>query len=376
MFIERREHNGRLELWECEWERPEGEPSRKVFLRRLGLEQPLRPEVDQGHAQAEAICWAYGRTLGNIAVFTQEVLGSFAAEQGNDAILACDLVDAGKFRHGPDRWWCRTHQKHWGTKADILSARRAGRAICSNHDQPMSYVLNPFHIRLDEHVEVGMWCSLPPAITSGEIIRPRPPKIHLHVREEVNAAKVIDGDYEAISLHYNPESDLFGNSEISKVNITPPSALEFMLAIEHGRDLDCINCSTCGYPHLDLGEFGLKPHRKHFCGNCGRDSTWSKQPIVSTPLKPLHDQFDSSAAYEVPERILNLDEFEGCNFAVWASTPAILWTANRSQEKGVHVHVRANGKWLVDDTFGSVIYKGELLVREQLLDMMLNNTIV
>ena len=119
--------------------------------------------------------------------------------------------------------------------------------------------------------------------------------------------------------------------------------------------MSCINCSHCGYPHLDLGDFARTPHRKHFCGNCGRDSTWSSGPIVSTPLKPLHDKYARTLKYETPDRQLNLDEFEGCSYTVWASTPAVLWTAARPQEVGIHVHVHDGPKRIVDDTFGQVM---------------------
>jgi hypothetical protein len=206
----------------------------------------------------------------------------------------------------------------------------------------MSYVLNPYHLKLDEHVDVGIWCSLPPAFTSNGRPPRRPAKIYMHVHDSVAGTKTVDGDFNAVSLHYDQNLGLFANAQITKVNMTPPAALEFMRAIEEGREMDCINCSHCGYPHLDLGQFGLVPHRKHFCGNCGRDSTWIKQPIVSTPLKPLHDQFAAAAHYVEPDRQLNLDEYPGCGFAIWASTPAILWTADRPQEKR---HSRSRTRW-------------------------------
>lgn len=376
MFIERRENKGRIELWECDWEYPPGQPARKTPIRYLGLEQPLVPTVSAGHATAEAICWSYGRTLGNIAVFSQEVLGSFTGTEGSDATLACDFVDAGKFRHGGDRWWCRTHQCHWGAKADLAAAQKAGAIVCANHNQPMSYVVNPYQLTLEEHVEVGIWCSLPAALSSAKSIPNRPPKIHVHARNSASGTKTVDQDFNSVSLNYNQTLGLFASTQINRVNLTPPAALEFMLAIEEQREMDCINCNHCGYPHLDLGEFALKPHRKHFCGNCGRDSTWSKQPIVSTPLKPLHDQFAAAASFLEPARELNLDDYRHCTFMIWASTPAILWTAHRPQEKGIHVHVNHGSSRVVDDTFGKVIYGEQELDRTALLRMMIDRTII
>jgi hypothetical protein len=129
MFIERRVHDNRVELWECEWENVEGEPAHKRFIRCLGLKQPLAPEVSAGHEPAEAICWAYGRTLGNIAVFSQAVLGSFPGEAGSDAQLACDFVEAGKFRHtGPI-----------AGGAVLTSATGARRQVCSPRAQQASW---------------------------------------------------------------------------------------------------------------------------------------------------------------------------------------------------------------------------------------------
>jgi hypothetical protein len=174
---------------------------------------------------------------------------------------------------------------------------------------------------------------------------------------------------------FNEQLRLFGNDDITRVNITPPSAFEFVCGLEIGRPMSCINCSHCGYPHLDLGDFARTPHRKHFCGNCGRDSTWSSGPIVSTPLKPLHDQYADSLKYETPDRCLNLDEYEGCSYTIWASTPAILWTAKRPQELGIHVHVHKEMERVVDETFGKVILNGETLERSALIQSMIDRSI-
>ena len=367
--------SGRVAMWAYEWDITQS-PASKVNRQFLGYEQPIRPGQNPAHEIREAICWSYGRTLGNIAVFSEDLLGTFPARKGDDAILACDIVEAGKMRNGVKRWWCRTHQKHWGTKGDIAAAAKSNAVRCSNHLQPMSYVINPPHIRMEEHAEVGIWCSLPPAMTSVGVPQPRRPRIHVHVRQQVNGDKVIDQDFEALSLHYNPAGDLFANNEINKVHITPPAALEFVLALEVGLEMGCINCKNCGYPHLDLGEFARTPHSKHLCGNCGRDNTWSKAAMASTPLKPLHDQFSKASHYIDVEKILNIDDYPGAQFALWTSTPAVLWTANRAQERGIHVHLRVNGDRVVDDTFGTVIYKGKQLDRSDLLATMVANTVI
>lgn len=376
MFVERRvnQATNAVELWRCAWENQPGAPARKVYLTKIGDEQPAVPDPDTEATEQHAICWSYGRTLGNIAVFSPSLLGRFPGKFGDDAELPCDFVHAGKFRMGTERWWCRTHQTHWGTKADIQSYDNFGEMRCANHTQRMSYVVGPLTLNLTDYAEVGVWCSMPAAISTFEIKR-RAPRIHVHVRPEADGKKSIDRDFEAISILYADDLGLFGSADITRVNVTPPSAFEFVRSLESGREMDCVDCSSCGYPHLDLGDFAEKPHRKHFCGNCGRDSTWSRGPIVSTPLKPLHQSFAKSLKYASPVRELNLDEYPGSNFTVWASTPAIVWTAARPQEFGIHVHVFKGGERIVDDTFSQVTLQGRPLQRADLIQSMIGRTI-
>jgi hypothetical protein len=239
----------------------------------------------------------------------------------------------------------------------------------------MSYVVDPQHINLADHAEVGIWCSMPPALTHAGLSKPRRPKIHVHVRNSPGEQKVVDQDFKALSLQYNSEAHLFGSLEITRVHLTPPAALEFVVALEHGRAMGCISCKDCGYPHLDLGDFARTEHTKHLCGNCGRDNTWSKQPIASTPLKPLHDQFSRANQFIDVDKTIDLDDYAGLPFQVWASTPAVLWTAERPQERGIHVHVYKDNEYVIDDTFGTVRHGGRTLDRSELLQAMIAQTI-
>lgn len=275
---------------------------------------------------------------------------------------------------GIERWWCRTHQTHWGAKADLQAYEQFGEMRCANHKQRMHYVVGPLTLNLSEYDEVGVWCSMPAALSTFEV-KNRAPRIHVHVRPKAGEKKTIDRDFEAISILYSHDLGLFGSNDITRVNVTPPAAFEFVRSLEVGREMDCINCSACGYPHLDLGDFATTPHRKHFCGNCGRDSTWSRGPIVSTPLQPLHNSFAKTLKYETPARTLNLDEYSDCKYTIWASTPAIVWTATRKQEFGIHVHVFRGTERIEDNTFGEVVLGGKKLDRQTLIQAMIARTI-
>ena len=363
----------KVEVWECEWSNKGTGLAKKEYIRKMGDEEDIDFSHDDYNA-ADAVCWAPGRTIGNIAVSSEEAFGMFEGTSGDDAILPCQIIPAGKFRNGAKRWYCKTHQIHWGVKADYTAASESGEVRCSNHHTKMSYVINPLEIEFKDFEEIGIWCSLPPALSS-EPIEKRSPKIHVHKRFSNKANKTVDRDFDAIVCSYNENLGLFENSEITRIQVTPPAAFEFVRSIEEGRNMSCITCKKCGYPHLDLGDFAISPHKKHFCGNCGNDSIWSTKPIVSTPLKPLHDQFSNSNQYTVPDRTLCLDDYAELKFELWSSTPAVLWTAQRPQEKGIHVHVYKNGKRIVDDTFGTVVFQGKELQRDELWKKMVQNTL-
>lgn len=365
--------NGQNELWTYEWDL-KSKPPMKVNRVRLGVEQPPSPAVPNFSA-GEAIAWSYGRTVGNIATSNNAVIRNYPASSGHNAVLPCEIVEAGKYQNGNPRWWCRTHQKHWGTKADTADAIKVSAMRCAQHTQLMWYVVNPYHIDLDQHAEVGIWCSLPAAMTSQGIPQPRYPRIHVHVRSQTGEPKILDRDFDAIALLFNPAHQLYCNSPISRVHLAPPAAMEFVLALEYGKAMTCFNCYDCGSPHLDLGEFVNTPHKKHLCGNCGRVNTWTTLPSTSTPLKPLHDFYVGNVGFSDVSRVLDIDAYPNAEFAVWASTPALVWTANRPQERGIHVHLRQNKIRIVDDTFGTVIYKGQPLNRTDLLTRMIRNTL-
>jgi hypothetical protein len=345
----------------------------KVFLQKHCDEGELEEETE-GYSAANAICWAPGRTIGNIAVCSEEVFGSFTAKSGDNAVLPCHIVPCGKYRNGAKRWYCKTHQIHWGVNADLAAVPDSGEVTCSNHLMQMSYVVDPLVVDFNDFEEIGVWCSLPPALSS-EPITPRAPRIHVHKRFTGEERKGLDKDFDAIVCSYNQDLGLFSSNEITQIQITPPAAFEFVRSIELDQLMDCVTCQKCGYPHLDLGKFATTPHAKHFCGNCGNDSIWSRGKIVSTPLKPLHDQFNNSNAYVTPERELNMDDYEGLKYEVWSSTPAVLWTANRPQEKGIHVHIYKDGRRIIDDTYGKVIKGGVELDRRNLWNLMTENTV-
>ena len=366
---------GLMELWQYEWVGPSGSRTKRR-IKRLGVEPPPSEQQLDAAEEVRAICWAFGGTMGNIAVYSPEVLGTFPeAPEGDDARLACNIIPAGKFRNGVDRYWCTVHQEHWGKKADLADLVAHSVVRCPNHDMQMSYVREPTQIDLREHPALGVWCSMPPALSSKPIVK-RPPKLHVHSRDQVEGPKQIDHDFRAIALVHNGGMNLFGPL-IRRINVTPPAIFEFVDCFERGQVMTTISCSHCGFPHLDLGSFSQEPHRKHACGNCGRDSTWSKEAVISNPLQRVFDTFSNNKEFAVPDRHLDLDRYHQNDFDVWASTPAAIWTADRPQEKGIHVHVYDDdGNLIEDNTFGSFTYQGMQLQRKDLYARMKASTLI
>ncbi|MGI2907679.1 hypothetical protein [Tolypothrix sp. VBCCA 56010] len=346
--------------------------SKTVIKESLGIEEPIAPLTNL--TEEFAIVWASNRTLGNAVPFSERVIGKFPSEDENYGVeLPCDIVECGKFRNGKRRWWCRTHQVHWGTNADVQQLEKNPENVrCANAIQPMNYTKDPFVLTPDIYAGgVGVWAALPTAINTTDEPELRKAEIHVHARPEKGGKKLVDRNYPAIVVACAENTPLFANVSIKRVVISPPSAIAYLEALIKKMPLGTLYCSRCNHPHLDLGDFAINPHKKHFCGNCGSDSNWSKEAIVSSPLKELADNLNKNSQFTQSDRALDLRDYSDCQFKIWASTPAILWTSDLPQEEGIHVHIYRDGKKVVDDTFGQVTdVDGAAMDREALLLQM------
>lgn len=362
-----------IELWLCR-RSPEIKSGSKPFRKFMGFEQPLHPTYSNQADVHEIICWSRSSTLGTAPIFNPDIIRRLPSNHGIDT-LGCDIVEAGKMRNGARRWWCRTHQKHWGTKKDIETAWNEGSIRCANHAQLLSYVVDPQKLRLEDFANLQVSCSFPPALTNAGELVPKSPAIYVQANGKSNKDINIDGPFDAVTLIHAQSRDLFDIAHSDEIHVTPPSAMEFALALENKLPTGCVNCRHCGCPHQDLGEFGQEAHVKHLCSNCGRDSIWTPLPIVSTPLSTLRDQFDLGFGFEESTGSINLDEYLGASFTVWPSMPAILWSHDRPQKRGIRVQLSIEGEKVLNDTFGEVTLNGKRLERAKLIEIMLSNTL-
>lgn len=133
-------------------------------------------------------------------------------------------------------------------------------------------------------------------------------------------------------------------------------------------------CSIFATQPLDLGYFAQNPHKMHLCGNCGREF-WAKKHCISNPLTLLSRSLEKRERQKNPAPhsldIRCLDYPGGIE--IWPSTPAMLWTSERPEQTGIHVHAYdAEGKRRIDETFAEVTLDGQKLDMWKLLEPLLH----
>lgn len=231
------------------------------------------------------ICWPLHATVGHIGVTTPQITGHFHAGAGQDAIVLCDLVPAGKYRNGAPRHWCRTHQIYWGTQADLADHEASGRMRCKQHASAMGYVLYPEVFDAASHHGLGLAVE-----ADGQLL--------LHAPAGQGGTP-LSRKAVALAIDCRALPGLF-HDDIVQINLTPPAVQAYLQARQLGAPLGCVDCTRCHHPHLDLGDFAQSPHQRHTCGNCGHSATHSSEPLVSTPLQRLHDY-----ALRTPQRMVS-----------------------------------------------------------------------
>lgn len=228
--------------------------------------------------ERRGICWSHAGTVGNIAVAQA---GTRLRGEFDRALFDCAFSPAGKYRNGAARWWCRTHQGYWGVKADLEALEAHGARRCRFGGDPLAFVLDPLVLDLRRFSSVRIAAS----------------GAGMHVRAQPATASVgIDAFFRAIAL--SGIDGVFAHCGIDQVNVTPPALRALSDARRGARLLGCVDCARCGYPHLDLNEFARREHRRHYCGNCGCDSTHSKTAIVSNPLIALDRHFAGRLTFD------------------------------------------------------------------------------
>jgi len=216
---------------------------------------------------------------------------------------------------------------------------------------------------------VALWGAVPPVYDTTRL--PLDFGIHVHARKDANGEKDIDRTHRGVKLvgRQLPVEGLV-ISEIDAVYYMVSSVFNFQT-----RD---VKCSFCEYPHLDKDWFSVHPHRRHLCAGCGKtfsdvvagigNPIRAMQEIAGLlPRKPMQSEKTIS---------LRQSQYPG-GIQIWGSNPAIIWTSEKSEEEGIHVHAYKRDGEVADpdDTFAVVEIDGLILDPLMVRTLMAQNSL-
>lgn len=283
----------------------------------------------------------------------------------------CDIKKNGKYRNGKQKFWCSIHKSEAFQVDGKLN-------VCEKFDVEEVSDQDKLYLDPDEwEGGVGLWGALKPVYntTSNENSEEG---IHTHARDKRGGSKKIDDTFKEVYIK-RPNLNLFNNNEYIKLDSEIASA--YTCSMVMGKKMKYLECKNCGEPHIDADYFSVTYHKKHFCTYCGKDFIDDK-PGISNPIIEIKNIFrdkliNQSIKLVDRELIINQKDYMG-GIEIWGSNPAIVWTAVRSEEAGIHMHVYNNeGERVHDDTFGRVIIDGvelnDMLIRYLMVQNTLNH---
>jgi hypothetical protein len=259
----------------------------------------------------------------------------------------CQIVSVGKRRDGGTRYWCVRHKADATAKYGVR-----GEKCRAAHIPPIS-AEETLELNIDKYEGgIALWGAVPAVYDTTTL--PMDRGIHVHARLSASKHKEMDKTFRAVRVLGEdlPEDGIF----ISEID-----AIYYMVSTVFGYETKHIICSFCGHPHLDKDFFSVHPHRRHLCAGCGkhfRDTdTAIGNPILGVReacgVKPQKTKLSS--------RKLNIkqSDFLG-GIQIWGSNPALLWTSDRPEDEGIHVHAFREGAEFPDpdETYGEVIIDG------------------
>lgn len=323
----------------------------------------------------------------------------FGAKMGRRAKLPCHLTESSKFRHGARRWWCCVHQGRFGTKKELLKEQETSLRQCDQAETLVDFVseddIPVFQLTAADKVgdephnycDLCVWFVPPPAMSSDQGARFFP-CIRVHAWKQPGGPPV-KATYPAVKIR--DTTGRFSAVPQDGVTITSPAALEVIYSLESKRISKggsaqfprppvvltaAIRCKHCTAYHEDVGDrFGKLLHKKHLCGQCGRQI--GGKATIGNPLAALSDggplETDSPPPPPHCQLHLSSDTTQGqLKWRIWPSTPSLFWTLATREVQGIYVQAfDLKGKCVVDGTYEHVTVDGKKLDRSQLfLDML------
>src|SRR5260370_26550031 len=262
----------------------------------------------------------------------------------------CIVVAVDKRRDGGTRYWCLQH------KADATAKYgRRGKTCRRSHNPPIR-LEDTLSLNIDKYKGgVALWGAVPAVYDTTRL--PMDRGIHVHARLTVTAKKEMDYTFRAVRILSErlPENGIL---------ISELDAIYYMVSSIFGYEMKYVTCSCCGYPHLDRDWFSVHPHRRHLCAGCGKHFR-DTQTSVGNPILGARAACGiKTQESRLSDKKLHIKQadFPG-GIQVWGSNPAFLWTSDRAEEEGIHVHAfRETGDQPdLDETYGEVRVDGPTL---------------
>lgn len=262
----------------------------------------------------------------------------------------CHIVDVGKRRDGGTRYWCLEH------KADATAKYGRRAAKCRHADIPP---IMPNQI-LDLDVDafrggVAMWGAVAPIYDTAETAAEQ--GVHVHARRLPGGSKDIDATFRCVRAVRRQRK------QAREIIISELEAVYYMVSSVFGFAMKRVDCTFCGFPHLDKDWFSVHPHRRHLCAGCGKHFRDTERSI-GNPIAAVCATFPGRHAVKPAKKVIEIDqsEYPG-GIQIWGSNPALLWTARRSEEEGIHLHVidRDGCSTVIDETYSRVTIDGVAL---------------
>jgi len=281
-------------------------------------------------------------------------------------LMKCQIVSVGKRRDGGTRYWCLEH------KADATAKYGRRARQCRYAHIPPITANEILKLHVDQYKGgIALWGAVPPIYDTTQQLVNR--GIHVHARPQPRSNKQIDDTYRTVCLTGDQKGIPRAGFMISELD-----AIYHMVSSVFGLQMKYVECTLCGYPHLDKDWFSLHEHQRHLCAGCGqlfRDS----DTAIGNPVIKVQQAFGS-----LPHRIksarrsinIRQTDYPG-GIQIWGSNPAVLWIASHKEETGIHVHILSEdgSETFIDETFSQVKIDGVRLDPEMVRVFMAQSTL-
>ena len=271
----------------------------------------------------------------------------------------CKIVDVGKRRDGGTRYWCLRH------KADATAKYGKPASTCRAAHIPPIKPSEIFELNLGKYKGgIALWGAVPAVYDTTTL--PMDRGIHVHARVSLDAKKEIDETFRAVKITSNKLPD-------SGILVSELDAIYYMVSSMFGYEMRFVECTHCGYPHLDKDWFSVNPHRRHLCAGCGKKFNDSVvgvgNPIIAA--RQACGVGKQKTKQSKRKLVIKQIDYPG-GIQIWGSNPAFLWTSSRPEEEGIHVHAFADDSGIPtsDETYGKVVIDGIELDAEMVRVLM------